>query len=248
MLNTAVDDGLISRNPCRIKGADRTTTPERPVATVPQVYALADAVGARFRALILLAAVSGLRWAELVGLRRGDLDLDSSTLRVPRRVAELRDGGMDEGPTKTAAGLRTVALPQVVVTELQNHLATLVGPEASALLFTGARGGRLRRGNFRRAVKWSDARVAAGLPERFHFHDLRHTGDHLASRAGASTRELMYRMGHASERAALIYQHATRERDRQIAQDMDRLIQREGQTISAAAETATGNENDGDEG
>ncbi|HEY3117095.1 MAG TPA: hypothetical protein VGK54_10160, partial [Chloroflexota bacterium] len=47
------------------KGADRTTTPERPVATVPQVYALADAVGARFRALILLAAVSGLRWAEL---------------------------------------------------------------------------------------------------------------------------------------------------------------------------------------
>jgi integrase len=65
MLNTAVDDGLISRNPCRIKGADRTTTPERPVATVPQVYALADAVGARFRALILLAAVSGLRWAEL---------------------------------------------------------------------------------------------------------------------------------------------------------------------------------------
>ncbi len=58
-------------------------------------------------------------------------------------------------------------------------------------------------------------------------HDLRHTGDHLASRAGASTRELMYRMGHASERAALIYQHATRERDRQIAQDMDRLIQRE---------------------
>jgi integrase len=96
VLNTAVDDGLISRNPCRIKGADRTKTPERPVATVPQVYALADAVAARFRALILLAAVSGLRWAELVGLRRGDLDLDSSTLRVPRRVAELRDG--DEGP------------------------------------------------------------------------------------------------------------------------------------------------------
>jgi integrase len=248
VLNTAVDDGLISRNPCRIKGADRTKTPERPVATVPQVYALADAVGARFRALILLAAVSGLRWAELVGLRRGDLDLDSSTLRVPRRVAELRDGGMEEGPTKTAAGLRTVALPQVVVTELQNHLATFVGPEATALLFTGAQGGRLRRGNFRRAVRWADARVAAGLPDGFHFHDLRHTGDHLASRAGASTRELMYRMGHASERAALIYQHATRERDRQIAHDMDRLIQRERQTASRAAETGTARGDDADEG
>jgi integrase len=248
VLNTALDDGLISRNPCRIKGADRTKTPERPVATVRQVYALADAVGARFRAMILLAAVSGLRWAELVGLRRGDLDLDSSTLRVPRRVAELRDGGMEEGPTKTAAGLRSVALPEVVVTELQNHLATFVGPETIALLFTGAQGGRLRRGNFRRAVKWANACVAAGLPEGFHFHDLRHTGDHLASRAGASTRELMYRMGHASERAALIYQHATRERDRQIAQDMERLIQREGQTTSGAAETTTRNEKGGGEG
>jgi integrase len=247
VLNTAVDDGLISRNPCRIKGADRTKTPERPVATVPQVYALADAVGARFRALILLAAVSGLRWAELVGLRRGDFDLDSSTLRVPRRVAELRDSGMDEGPTNHRPASAPSPCPRVV-TELQNHLATFVGPEDTALLFTGAQGGRLRRGNFRRAVKWADARVAAGLPEEFHFHDLRHTGDHLASRAGASTRELMHRMGHASERAALIYQHATRERDRQIAQNMDRLIQREGRTISAAGETETWNENDGDEG
>jgi hypothetical protein len=58
----------------------------------------------------------------------------------------------------------------------------------------------------------------------------------------------MYRMGHASERAALIYQHATRERDRQIAQDMDRLIQRERQTASRAAETETGNGDDADEG
>src|SRR4029453_4808208 len=178
VLNTALEDGLISRNPCRIKGADRTKTPERPVATVRQVYALADAVGARFRAMILLAAVSGLRWAELVGLRRGDLDLDSSTLRVPRRVAELRDGGMEEGPTKTAAGLRSVALPEVVVTELQNHLATFVGPETIALLFTGAQGGRLRRGNFRRAVKWANACVAAGAPRGFNFLYPRHTGGH----------------------------------------------------------------------
>jgi len=44
---------------------------------------------------------------------------------VSRRVAELRDGSMDEGPTKTSAGLRTVALPDVV-TELQNHRRTFV--------------------------------------------------------------------------------------------------------------------------
>ena len=56
IFNTALDDGLIRRNPCRIKGADRENSPERPVLTVTQVYALADAVGLRYRALILLAA------------------------------------------------------------------------------------------------------------------------------------------------------------------------------------------------
>ena len=45
IFNTAVDDGLLRRNPCRIKGAGQEESPERPVLTVPQVYALADAVG-----------------------------------------------------------------------------------------------------------------------------------------------------------------------------------------------------------
>src|SRR6185437_6437640 len=54
IFNTAVDDGLIRRNPCRIKGADQEKSPERPVLTVPQVYTLADAVPDRYRALVLL--------------------------------------------------------------------------------------------------------------------------------------------------------------------------------------------------
>jgi integrase len=63
---------------------------------------------------------------------------------------------------------------------------------------------------------------AAGLPEGFHFHDLRHTGDTRAAAAGASTKELMHRMGHGSMRAALIYQHATSERDHEIAKVISR--------------------------
>lgn len=58
------------------------------------------------------------------------------------------------------------------------------------------------------------------------FHDLRHTGNTLAAASGASTRELMHRMGHASMRAALIYQHATSERDGEIAAAMDKRITR----------------------
>jgi integrase len=86
VFNTALDDGLIRRNPCRIKGADRENSPERPVLTVTQVYALADAVGLRYRALILLAAFTSLRWAELAALTPADIDLDARIVRVTRQL------------------------------------------------------------------------------------------------------------------------------------------------------------------
>jgi len=98
-----------------------------------------------------------------------------------------------------------------------------VDADQDALVFVDKRG-VLRFGNFRRAVKWAESVRKAGLPANFHFHDLRHVGNNLAAAAGASTRELMHRMGHASMRAALIYQHATSERDREIADGIDQRI------------------------
>ena len=61
VMNTAVDDELIRRNPCRVKGAGTERSPERPVLTVEQVYAIAEEVRPWFRAVVLLAAFSGLR-------------------------------------------------------------------------------------------------------------------------------------------------------------------------------------------
>lgn len=66
--------------------------------------------------------------------------------------------------------------------------------------------------------------TTAGVTAELHFHDLRHTGNTLASTAGASTRELMTRMGHSSSRAALIYQHMTSDRDRAIADRLGAVI------------------------
>jgi integrase len=121
-----------------------------------------------------------------------------------------------------------VALPAFLVGELLHHLAELVADAPEALVFTGPRGAMLRTGNFRRSVDWPAAVRAAGLPTGFHVHDLLHTGNTLAAAAGASTRELMHRMGHASLRAALIYQHATCERDREIASKMDLRVRHDG--------------------
>jgi integrase len=82
-------------------------------------------------------------------------------------------------------------------------------------VFTSPTGALLDYDSFRRRV-WMKAIEAAGLRE-VHFHDLRHTGSMLAAEAGATLRELMDRMGHSSTRAALVYLHATSQRQRTIA-------------------------------
>lgn len=55
-------------------------------------------------------------------------------------------------------------------------------------------------------------------------HDLRHVAGTMAAATGASTKELMHRLGHASPRAALRYQHATAKRDEAIADGIDRVL------------------------
>jgi integrase len=221
ILNTAVDDGRISRNPCRIKGADQERAPERPVATVSQVFALADAVGSQYRAFVLTAALTSMRWGELIALRRRDVDLDAGLIFVQRSLIE-RGGILEPAPLKNNS-VRIVTIPTVLADELRQHL-TRVPSGPDSLVFTGERGATPRRGNWRANVGWTEALVAAGLPKGFHFHDLRHTGNHLVAQSGASTRELMHRMGHSTMRAALLYQHATESRSRELPNRLDALV------------------------
>ncbi len=61
IMNAAVTDELTIKNPCQVKGAGAERSPERPIATVPQVHALAEAIEPRFRAAILLASCCSLR-------------------------------------------------------------------------------------------------------------------------------------------------------------------------------------------
>lgn len=219
MLNTAVDDELIRRNPCRIKGAGRENSSERSVVAIEQVYSLADEIAPRWRALVLLAAFGGLRWGELTGLRRNRLDLEAGVARVEVSVVDL-DGVLTEGPPKWDSR-RTVTLPASIVDELRTHLERFAEKGRTGRVFVGARAGTLRRSRFHAA--WRAATKAADVP-RLRFHDLRHVGNTLASNTGANLRELMARMGHASPRAALIYQHATAERDRAIADALGEMI------------------------
>jgi integrase len=226
VLMTAVkEDQLMRVNPCRIPGADQEKAAERPVLTVPQVFALAEKVPERFRALILITTFGCLRWGEVVALQRCDINLAVGTVRVRQAYVEHRGTGLVLGPPKSRAGLRTVALPTVVLPAVRKHLASdFVGKDPEAFVFTGTTGNALWRGNFNKVVDWAEAARAVGVPG-LHFHDLRHTGNTLASRApGASLRDIMSRMGHDSPRAALIYQHANAEADQAIASAIDKAI------------------------
>jgi integrase len=221
IMNTAVDDGLIRRNPCRIKGGGQEKSPERPTLTLPQVFALAEAIDQRYRALVLLGTFGSLRWGELAALRRCDIDLEAGTVRVARQLDELRGGGFAFGPPKSDAGLRVVPFPDVITADLRWHLACFAQDGDDGLVFTSPTGAPMRHSNFYRRV-WVKARELVGLPD-VHFHDLRHTGNSLTADAGANLRELMERMGHTSTRAALVYLHSTGERQRTLADAVGKL-------------------------
>ena len=145
-----MDDGIIRRNPCRIKGAGQEQSAERPVLTIAEVYALADAIDRRYRALVLLGTFASLRWAELAALRPGDIDLMACTIRVDRQLIEQLGGGSTFGPPKSRAGRRTVPFPDMLTAELSDHLERFVLSGDETLVFTGPMGTPLRHSNFYR--------------------------------------------------------------------------------------------------
>lgn len=170
IMNTAVEDELIRRNPCRIKGAGVERSKERPVASIEQVYAIADAIQPRYRALVLLATFASLRWGELIALRKSDIDLEALTVSVDKAIVE-DNGKFVLGAAKSDAGRRVVPIPEVIVPDLDSHLRWFAERGKKGRVFLGPKGGTPRRCNFLRI--WRKALAEAGVPE-LHLHDLRH--------------------------------------------------------------------------
>jgi integrase len=219
---TAVEDGLVPRNPCIIMGASIERPAERPVASIAQVFEIADAIEPQYRAMVMFGTFCSLRLGEIRALRRRHVDVLHRTVRVEEQIQERSNGELVVGPPKSDAGVRTVAIPPAILPEIEAHLASFVGVDADAMLFSNINGAPLRRATF--YTVWGRASKRVGITG-LRFHDLRHTGNTLAAMTGASTKELMSRMGQSSPRAALIYQHATQARDEAIANRLSTLIE-----------------------
>lgn len=119
------------------------------------------------------------------------------------------------GPPKSAAARRTVTIPQRAADVLSEHIELFVDDDPDALIFTSVKRSPLANRYF--SPYWKRALRAAQLPETTRFHDLRHLAGTSAATAGASLREIMARMGHASADASLRYLKASERRDAEIA-------------------------------
>lgn len=221
LCSTAVQDEVLDANPCRIRAAMQTKRKRDVDILGPaEVDKLAGKMPAQLRASVLLAAWCGLRWGETSELRRKDVSKDCGTLRI-RRAVTYRQGKFFVGEPKTAAGIRDVAIPPHIRPAVKTHLRQHVGRDPDALLFpVDAEGGHMHGDNYR--TYWEKAREAIDKPN-LRVHDLRHVGAVLAAQSGATTAELMHRLGHTTPQMALRYQHVAQGRDAEIAERLSKL-------------------------
>ncbi|MHA3020124.1 tyrosine-type recombinase/integrase [Mycobacterium sp. BMJ-28] len=216
---TAIQDEILDANPCRIRAAMQTKRKrDIDILTPAEVDKLARKMPADLAASVVLAAWCGLRWGETSELRRKDIGDECAVLKI-RRAVTYRAGQFTVGPPKTAAGVRDVAVPPHIRAVLKAHLKAHVDGKPDALLF-GLNGGHMHGDQYR--THWEKARKAIGKPT-LRVHDLRHVGAVLAAQAGATTAELMHRIGHTTPGMALRYQHVAEGRDAEIAERLSKL-------------------------
>lgn len=231
-LSDAQRAGLVGRN----VAADATPprVPSRPIAYLSpdELHRLLaataeDALGP----LYALAASTGLRRGELVGLRWSDLDLAAGTLRVARSVSRDDAGGWTAAETKSARSRRTLPLPAMA----RNALDRQRKRQAAAKLAIGAawqdRDGLVFTDTAGRPIlpeyvshAFAQARTAAGLPDTT-LHHLRHTAATLLLAEGVPLAVISEWLGHSGIAVtAAHYAAVVPELHRQARDAMDRAL------------------------
>ena len=222
ILQTAEDDEIILRNPCRLRGAGHTTKARQSVALSPADLAeLVAAMPPNWRALTLVSGWCGLRIGEAAGLRRGDVDLSAGILRIAQAAQYVgTPARLVIGPPKSERGIRLVHMPQHVTDAMAEYIAEREPWRSKDHIWTRKDGQPLSRHTVLSAFK--SATHACGH-EGMVWHDLRHTANTLAADAGASQATLQTRMGHADPKVSAIYLHTSRSHDRELAERLSQM-------------------------
>jgi integrase len=163
-----------------------------------------------------LAAVLGLRWVEVAGLRVGRLDLDDRMLVVAEQVTRGKGGQIFLGAPKSDAGRRALAMPQALADLLAAHLAEHGLVDEVAFVFAAPGGGPLHYGNWYHRT-WEPAVQSAGL-DGLTFHDLRRANATGLVAASIDIKTAQTRLGHSNSRLTIeLYAQSVGRLDREAA-------------------------------
>lgn len=194
----ALDDELIFRTPCRRIELRAATKSELHPLTPNQVMAMATAVRPRYRAMVILAACTGMRWSEIAGLTLDRIDWHARTVTVDRQL-KRNTTTPEFTPPKGKAGICTLPLPALAIADLLLHLSQYpLGP--AGLLFTTLTGAVLNQNSWRRRECNRARAWACGAPGDVTFHRLRHTYASILIGQNVHSKVLQVRLGHASLR------------------------------------------------
>jgi integrase len=221
MLSDAVADRIVARNPA--KGVKLPRKQAEPIVppTVDQVEALLGEMPERYRAMVTLAAGTGMRQGECFGLSVDRVDFLRRSINVTRQLVLAGSGPPEFGPPKSEASIRIIPLPEVVGTALAVHLEQWDTGE-HGLIFTDAKGNAIRRNRFNEI--WRPATVRAGA-EGLRFHDLRHFYASLLINHGESVKVVQARLGHASASETLdTYAHLWPDNEERTRAAVDEVL------------------------
>jgi len=222
VMEQALRDGLLDRNPARITGWQREYARAEDELDDPRSLALpdwttltrlADALVAKssdeyagWGDVVLFAACTAARIGEVSGCRVKDIDTTEWTWNVRRQTTNGPGGLIDKG-TK---GKRARKVP--IIEEIRELVARrIAGTDGTgdARLFTGPRGGRISTAVFRDATHWDEVVNKLGY-EHLRRHDLRHTGLTWMADAGVPVHHLQKIAGHGSLTTTQRYLHPNR--------------------------------------
>jgi integrase len=220
IVKAAVRDRRIVASPCEGTKLPKVHRQRVEPMTLEAVQALTEAIPERYRALVTLAAGTGLRQGEVFGLTVDRIDFLRRQLTVDRQLVTMPDRAPYLAPPKTQASVRVVPLPQVVVEAVAVHLATWPTDQS---IFTTELGDPIRRTAFSERI-WRPALKRVGL-SGVTMHGLRHFYASLLIRHGESVKTVQGRLGHASAAETLdTYSHLWPDSDDRTRAAVDSVL------------------------
>lgn len=232
-LNHAVKLGHIGRNPCTGTMPPKPTQQEMKFLDESQAklfLSTAQETGDRQYPLYYLAIHTGLRQAELLGLKWSDIDFQRRTLQVNRQVLHLKGESFMFADPKSASGRRALVLGNKALEVLQlqrvevGRLSEQAGDAWTELdlvfpsnVGTPLTGSNLRR-DFRKLLK------QCKIP-KIRFHDLRHTAASLMLNHGVPVLVASRRLGHSKASITMdVYGHLMPNKQEEAAELLDNLV------------------------